>query len=293
VKRVITVFTIIVLLMTVVVSSAGCEEETPTAEEIIAGIADAHASIDSYEMEMDMGVKMVTDVSLEDVTGMPSDLDVDMKLTGVSDKKNKELHMVIKMDMAAPDEDPMSIDMELYHVDGWMYIMMDMPLMSPQWMMTEMPYEEFQEGMGEIVFTSALLEMLEAAQASVTGSEEVGGVDSYVLELTPDMEQLWDIISQQVGTAGGEMPDIPAENLGDMIKDSSVKYWIAKETYYLMKSDMVINMDVLPEELGLSDEQGSLSMEINIQMLMFNYNETAPIVLPPEAENAVEKPIWP
>jgi len=43
--------------------------------------------------------------------------------------------------------------------------------------------------------------------------------------------------------------------------------------------------------MGLPGEEGMLAMDIAIAFLAYNYNQPVSIVLPPEAEEAIEVPI--
>lgn len=293
-KKFLAVFMAGVIILGLCISSAGCgEEELPASTEVIDGYIAAQQSIESVEMETDVSMNMVMDIPEEEVSmGTPTNMDIDMTMSIASDEKNERMRAVIDMDMAAPGEDPMKINVEMYYLDGWMYVMADMPLMEQQWMKAEIPYEDCLEGMGDLDFTSSQVEMLEAAQATITGSEKVDGVDCYVIELTPDMDEIWDIIMQQMMMAGSGMPDVPAGNIDEMVKTFSVKYWIAKDTYYLAKSEMDISMELTPEAMGFYDEDGSVSLDMTMSMRMFNYNKDLTFDLPSEAEDAIEQPIW-
>lgn len=272
-------------------SFAACEEKAPDVSEVIDGIMAAQDDVESYNMEMTTGIKMVMDLPEEELSsmGMASNMEVNMGVTGEVDNKNQKMKMVMSIDMSAPDEDPTKMDVEFYYVDGMLYAMMDIPLMNPQWMKSEMPYGEFMEQMD---FVTSDLEILTKAASTITGSEKVGGVNCYVLELTPSMEELWDIAMQQSQMAGGAMPDMPMEDIEEIIDSFSVKYWVSKDNYYIMKSEMVIGMKISPEDMGMYDAEGSVAMDMTLNILMSDYNKPVSIVLPPEAENAVEESFW-
>jgi len=110
-----------------------------------------------------------------------------------------------------------------------------------------------------------------------------------MLKLTPDMAQLWQLAMQQTGMTGEEMlPDIDEEFLQDMFKDFSIKQWIAKDSYLLARADMAIAMELTPEALDYPEEEGLMTMDIAMDLLVYNYNQPVSIVLPPEAEEATE-----
>ena len=92
---------------------------------------------------------------------------------------------------------------------------------------------------------------------------------------------------------GGEMPmpDFPVDMLEEMVDTLSVKYWIAKDTYYPTKAEVIINIEITPEDVGVTDEEGSITMNIGMNSLMYDYNESVSIELPTEAEDAIEEEI--
>ena len=292
-KNILAVLLTIFMATTICISFTACEEELPTSEEVIEKLVAAQYSIESYEIEMKMNMKMAMDVPDGDMPeGMFMDMDIEADIAGAIDKSGEEMKVLIDMEMSAPDEDPINVNMEMYFVDGWIYMMMDMPMMSPQWMKSEMSYGEFLEEMGEIASVESQIEMLKTADIKIKGKEKVRGVNCYVVELTPDMKQLWDMLMQQSQITGGEIPDIPVENINEMIRSYSVKYWIAEDTYYLIKSEEEIDVEITPEAMGISGEEGSVKMGVTVSTLMLNYNEPVSIVLPPEAEDAVEQSMW-
>ena len=48
-------------------------------------------------------------------------------------------------------------------------------------------------------------------------------------------------------------------------------------------------LDLTPEALGV--EEGQMTMDVTISMLAYNHNQPVTIVLPPEAEEAIEVPM--
>jgi hypothetical protein len=136
------------------------------------------------------------------------------------------------------------------------------------------------------------MELLEVVQVKVIGSEKIRGVDCYVLQLTPDMEQLWQLAMQQSGATGETLPDVGEEFLQEVFKNFSIKQWVAKDTYFLTKAEIYMAMELTPEALGYPEEEGLVTMDITMDLLAYNYNQPVSIELPPEAEEAVEVPMY-
>ena len=304
---------LIVLLAAVITalcfSVTACEEEIPPVEEVIENMVKANADVKSYEMEMDADMKLVMDLPEEDMSmGMPSDMNVKMTGTGAYDNTNKELRMEMDMDIAAPGEDPVKMAMAMYMVDGWMYMMMDMPMMSPQWMKQDMSDYGYFEQMQSAAFTEMQMEMITEVYSSedavITGIEKINGVRCYVLEMKLDMAKMIEYITRNPDfltqtmpelSDGEDIPDFADDEYREMLDifekmfdDFTVTSWVAKDTYYIMKSYLELHIDIDPQKMGIEDEEGSVVMDITGNSLMFNYDKSVSIVLPPEADNAVE-----
>jgi len=88
------------------------------------------------------------------------------------------------------------------------------------------------------------------------------------------------------------LPDIGEEFLREAFKNFSVKQWGAKDTYFLTKVEMYMAIELTPEALGFPEEEGLMTMDIKMDLLAYNYNQPVSIELPPEAEEALEVPIY-
>lgn len=50
-------------------------------------------------------------------------------------------------------------------------------------------------------------------------------------------------------------------------------------------------LELNPEALGSPEEQGLMTMDITIDLMVYNYNQPVSIILPQEAEEALEMPM--
>jgi len=273
------------LVLVVVFSFAACVGE-PSAQEIVDGVIESLDEIRTYQFNMDM-----TGGIAAEAEGEAYEATMVMDLDGVLDLENRQMKMDMTVNvegLPGLGEDKTETGIETYLVSDMIYMMMDVPEMGPMWMKLEMP-----EGYwGEMSQIESQIELLEVAQVKVIGSETIEGTDCYVLQLTPDMEQLWQLAMQQPKLPGEEVPDVAEEFLQEMFRSVSVKQWIAKDTYFLIKAeiDMVfVSTELTAEAMGLQ-EGVSLPTYISIVLLSYNYNQPVSIVLPPEAEEAIEIP---
>jgi len=264
------------LALVMVLSLAACAKE-PSAQEIVDGVIESLDDIRTYQFDMDMTMDIAGEAEGEAV-----EMTMVMDGSGTLDLENRQMRMDMTMSMAMTGEDEIEMAMEMYLIGDMMYMMMEIPEMGPMWIKSEMP-EGYWEEMSQV---EPQIELLEAAQVEVIGSERVGGIDCYVLQLTPDLEQLWQIVMQQAEVTGGEMPDVTEELLEEMFRSFSVKQWVAKDTYFLTKAEINMAVELTPEALGSPEEEGVVTMDMAVGLLVYNYNQPVFIELPPEAEEA-------
>ncbi len=276
------------LALVLVLSFAACKEEAteeielPLAQEIVDSVVESWGNVRTYQFDMDMTMKMTGESEAE---AFESTMVMDS--SGTLDVENKQMKMDMTMNTAVPGEDETEMGMEMYLIGDMMYMVMDIPGAGPMWMKSETP-EEAWEQMSQM---ESQVELLKTAQVNALGSEEVGGIDCYVFQLIPDAEHLWQLAMQQAQVSGGAaLPDVTEEFLQKMFRSFSVKHWVAKDTYLLTKTEADMALELLPEAFGFSEEEGAVNMDISMVLLAYNYNQPVSIVLPPEAEDAVEVP---
>jgi hypothetical protein len=287
---------VVFLVLTMVLSFTACTGGTgsgaslPSAQEIINGVSGAQDDTRTFQLDMDMTLDMIGEVE-----GEVFAVTMAISTAGTMDVPNSQLMMDMDVimdmeEMALPGEDEMEVSMVMYLMDDTMYMMTEIPELGPMWIKYEIG--TLEEIWGQMDQTQYQIELLEdAAQVEVVGSETVGGVDCYVLQLTPDMEQLWQLMMQQmedVGVMGEEDFGIDPEFLQDMFRSFSVKQWVAKDTYFLVKAVIDMSLELTAEAMGLSEEEGAIAMDMSLDLLVYDYNQPVSIVLPPEAATAMD-----
>jgi hypothetical protein len=274
-KRVLT----LTLVLAMVLSFTACAEEI-SEQEVIDSVVAAWGGIQTLQFDMHMTMDMAGEAKDEEFeTSMVTDS------SGTLDVENKQMQMDMTMNMAVPGEDEIETGMAMYLIGDMMYMMMNIPGMGPTWMKSETP-----GAWEQMSLTRSQIELLKTAQVDVIGNEKVRGVDCYVLQLTPDMEQLWQLAMQQAQVPGESMmPDVSEELLKEMFRSFSVKQWVAKDTYFITKAEIDMAVELTPENMGLPGE-GVVNMDISIDLLSYNYNQPVSIILPLEAEGAIEMP---
>jgi len=270
------------LVLVVVFSFAACVEE-PSAQEIVNGVLESLDDITSYQFDMDMTMDMAGEAEGEVFEATTS-----IVISGALDVENRQIRFDIAFNAVIPGEDEMDMGMEMYVIDDMGYVMTDMLGMEPTWMKPEISEADWEEVSEEMSQAESQIGLLELAEVKVIGSETVRGVDCYVLQLTPGMEQLWQTVMQQAQVAGEEiLPEVDEIFLEEVFRSFSVKQWIAKDTYFITKAEIDMVMELTPEDLGFPEEEGEMTMNITMSYLAYNHNQPISIELPPEAEEAI------
>ena len=283
-KKILTMSLVLVMVLSFTTCGEEAEEEVglPTAQEIIDGVIESFDNIRTYQFDMNMTMDVAGEVEGEAIEHT-----VTMVNSGTLDLENSQM----KADLSAGSNDEM-MRLEMYIIDGVLYAMPEAPGEEPIWMREEMSVERWEITKG-VSGIDNYKELLKTAQVKVIGSEKVKGIDCYVLQLTPEIAELYQTAMDPAGGMGraGMLSPVPEELLQEMFRSFSVKQWIAKDTYFLMKAEIAMAIETTPEFMDYLGEEVEISMDITLDFLAYNYNQPVSIVLPPEAEEAIEAPI--
>ena len=242
-------------------------------------------SVDSYKMTMDMDVFMDMSGGGEEGT-----MDMDMTMEGAIDQKNMEMYMVMEIYMAmdmgfeAGSED-MTIDM--YMVDDYLYMKMDIPELGEEWI--KMPATDETMSAYDLDMVSEQLAILESpGELNYLRDEILDGSDCYVIQMIPDLAAIMDWIGDQgLADLGLDWEDVGV--IRDMFDELTYTIWIDKETKYIKKMTAYILMKMSGDDFADMDgDIGTITMDMNMDIEMYDYNKPVTIVLPDEALDAME-----
>lgn len=270
------------LVMVLPFTACGEGTELPLAQDIVDGATQALDDIRAYEFEMDTTLDMAGEAE-----GEVFEMTMGIVSSGALDLDNKQIRLNMAINMALPEEDEMEMAIEAYLIDNMGYAMMDAPGTDPVWEKEEISEADWEEVIKVLSLAGPQVELLETAEVEVIGSEKIKGVDCYVLRVTLDMAQLWETVMQQATLGfGGEIgwPVLTEEILDKASYSFSVKQWIAKDTYFLTKVEIDMAIELTAEAMEV--EEGEMSIDSAMTMLVYNYNQPVSIELPPEAEEA-------
>jgi hypothetical protein len=249
----------VLVLVGLTASSCGGGAPEVNVDEVIANSLAAQAGVTTYKLEMS---------SMEYTYGQSGILTVETTVSidtsATVDLTNEEMEIDMTMTIAATGQDTVTTQMRVFSVGDYLYT--GTASSSQDWSWTKEPvpsgYWDDQESLGQ------QLQFLEGSHRRILREENIDGVDCFVLQLTPDLDQLWSVMTQ---SWTGEMNNVT--NPIDVIKGCSVTWWVAKDTSLLAKGVVQMNLDLTSDD-----------MVVLVEMKFHDYNEPISINLPSEAE---------
>lgn len=275
--------------------SAGCStEKSGTSggltqaelEDLLASSMLSISQVESYGMRADMDMFM-------DISGGPKagTMDMDMTMEGSIDQTNMEMYIVMEMsmfaDMAGMGEEVQDMAMEMYMVDDYLYMKMAIPGMGEEWMKMPATNASMEEFNFDLVGDQlALLESY--GEMEYLRDENLDGSDCYVIQMLPDLAAIMDWIGDQgLADLGLDWDDL--DIIDDMFDEISYIVWIDKDEKYIKKMTAYMLMKMSGEDFSdLGADFDEMTMDISMDMEIYDYNEPVNVVLPAEAENAMD-----
>jgi hypothetical protein len=204
---------------------------------------------------------------------------------GTVDNLHREIWLELTTTMPLLGE-PASLTTETYIVAETLYTRVSLPETPGAWIKQSISdFPQWWQQNNELDLRRGLLQ---DSLMKRLPDEEVQGIDSYVLGVTPDIQKMWQFIQRQ-----GEIPTgaVSPQQLREMFKEMSMKAWIAKDTYLPLRFETQarteMSAQIIPE---FPPEMGKLEMSTRSEMQLYNYNQPVSIELPPEAREAAELP---
>lgn len=265
------------------VAFVGCKEELTQEEidEIIANVTLAEAETVSFDIDVPLSIKVVGGPEAGTMTAS-------VVGSGVMDMVDEEMQMTMDMEMDIPDEGEQDISAAIYFVDDWMYLGMDIPGFGEQWLKMEATEDIWQQ---QCPLEQQLALWEGAVEVKSLGSETVNGVECYVYEINPDMAALSDMLAEGTSGMGMDLMDFSQFDLADMYTELSVKEWLAQDSYLPMKMEIKLVMEVGAEDAGATGgDFDEMTIDVEVNMNFYDYNQPVSIQLPPEALEAEEMP---
>jgi hypothetical protein len=271
-------------------NGAGPEETVAgelTEQELKDVLADsllAIENVDTYAFSMDM------DMNIEMKGGSEAgNMEISMKADAVADMADEEMQMDLDMslegDIEGMEGGSQVISAKMYILDGWMYMKMKMAEMEEQWL--KMPATEDVMGTFNMDIANQQLSPLESmVEIGFVKYESVGGSQCYVLKIVPDTAGMKEWLEQQqMALETGEWDEL----VKDMFKELDYRLWVTKDTKQIRKMKMTMNLEMTSEQVGMSGTDFDImTLDVDLEMEIKDYNKPVSITLPDEAEDAIE-----
>lgn len=276
------------LVLSLVIGCGGGTQSKPTltsvltSEQIMANVVTAVDNQDTAKVDLHVtNQRHVVD----------SDIEREEKFwidgTGCSDLANKQVQWTGCTSFDLPNE--CVIDLSIYGVQGIVYQRAKIHGQPEEWIKMEPTDEEYLN----FYYTWGMLpwqmNLLKTSSVEVLRNEILEGIDCYVLEVKPDLNQIWDLVSQRnFFLAAGATSIGRPTTMSDVIKDVSITEWVCKDTFLPVRFDISLRvllssqyLEFFPFTEGYVDSQ--------LQFIYSDYGEPVLITLPSEAQGAEEK----
>ncbi len=251
-------------------------------QQIVTDSLQSVKSVSSYKFSLEMNVAL-------EATGGTEAGKMGAKLTssGAADNAAQELQMSLNVtvtDNSTDNQGPQSIDM--YVLPDWMY-MKTITGTGETWVKMSLT-EQLKKLYNLDMVGQEFIPLQSPEKIEFVGYETLDGSESYVLRVSPNMQNMKTWVEQQQMTSGAVNWDqIP--NLEDIFKELSYTAWIDKDTKLIKKMSMTMLMEFSAAQVGVSESQiKKMNMDADVAMTVNNYNEPVSIVLPEAAQNAME-----
>ena len=199
-----------------------------------------------------------------------------------NEAKPRKAKMILNKMTEEPPQSAEQTTAEMYLAGDTVYIRADAPEEPVGWQ-SEKALPELWETM--LLLREQIIaqrDVLEEVEVNFVGTEEVDGIDCYIFEVMPTEEAFFKAMQKQAQM--GQQHSAGPYDLDSLFSaallqpaDTSVRYWVAKDEYYLKRIETALESDLT--ELG--GKYIKIHIDLNIQ------SPSAPVIveLPPEAES--------
>jgi len=258
------------LLIAAAATSSGCPSakiaeitEQELTERILTTVDKQQAY--RFEMSNEGSITGTTEGEYDEISLIISD-------SGTIDVENQQMQKEtnLRLNGGSDGQPEMVIVTETYVLDDIAYIgFREEPSQPNKWIKGAMSESLWgsQELLGKHV------DILRESEVSILRTEKVNGISCYVVEISPTMEALRDLIGQQMGS--GMVPDLTQYP----ISGYSYTGWYAADSFLPIRA--VVEYDV-----AFQSDVEDFSAEYSMDVAFFYHDQPVSIQLPVEAQGA-------
>jgi len=248
-------------------------------KQILLDAQTAMVNARTYKIDMDLVSKTTIDKT--------ASADISMTANLVFDIPQNQMMMSFKMTDASQGSAEATTEADIYAFTDYIYMKLNLPDIGVQWVKTTVN-EELLDTFNANMMKEELNGMELPASIEFIKYETIRGTECYVLKYTPDESYFHDYAEQNM-PEGMTIDWDKVDNISDMYEDMSFTTWIGKDTKYIHKMEMsgavVFTSDFAKLE-GVSFSKTATDIENNMEI--YDIDAAVSIVLPAEAENAIE-----
>lgn len=234
-------------------------------------------------MKFDMDLNMRFDLGDGDQS---HNMSIQEIATGAVNIPGKEMLLLMDLNMNIPDQSMQNMTADMYLTGGWIYMKANMPGAGAGWIKMKLTDELWTQQSRMTSMTEFLKSPVNVEQS---GSENIRGIDCYVLSITPDMKAIYEWMAGQ--TFAGQSGMDPANlNMSPSTGDFKIKEWISKTDYLVVRQQIGIKFNVSTGNTSTTPSgiQNQIAMDMSALLDYYDYGKPVVIQLPPEATNTQE-----
>lgn len=180
--RVLLIFLIIGVLT---IPLLGCSEEKQNPEDLKAELIKASNSIKTYKFSLEAKMALNESIGEEEniITSGSGEISI----------KERKMKMITTTSLGSKDNmnNQTLTQMDIYMIGNTIYTKVKMGIFGYQWtkMDVEEDYWDTQDQLNQQI------ELLEVSEVKLIGGEKINNIDCYLIEVSPDLEKLWEVIN--------------------------------------------------------------------------------------------------
>jgi hypothetical protein len=146
--------------------------------------------------------------------------------------------------------------------------------------------------------TSKLIGLMQSSTVSIlAGREKVDDIDCYILNIQPSTDAVANWVSIQFQLPGPSDFDFSGyphlggkEDYLKFFKSGSFKIWVAKDSYFVMKAEIIPHFEATPQDFGVTSPTNrytnfsKIMSDFQGEIHFFKYNQPVLIQPPPDSE---------
>jgi len=212
--------------------------------------------------------------------------------TSESDIENEKSHMLSQTHSKFEyppelqdwgNESPITdMTVESYLIDNVMYTKSYTAETTTTWTRQKFT-EESRESLDQM---AQQMDMLKSAPVKLLGSEQLDGIECYVLEVTPDLAEMYQTMMQNFSSSEGKYLS-KIFDFEEMIKNSSMTMLVAKDTFFIMRDEMKMTLVMNQESMHMPLGDTNLEMKMDHEMVTRNYDYNKPVTITPPTESPI------